>query len=75
MKILNSYILRELRNSFIFSFVILTFILILGNLIKLADLVINKGINLFSVGKLFLLLLPSLFACKYTVNFWLSFFK
>lgn len=65
MKILNSYILKELRNSFIFAFVIFTFILILGNLIKLADLVINKGVSLFSVGKLFLLLLPSLL--NYTV--------
>lgn len=65
MKILNSYILKELRNSFIFAFVIFTFILLLGNLIKLADLVINKGVNLVSVGKLFLLLLPSLL--NYTV--------
>ena len=65
MKILNSYILKELRNSFIFAFVIFTFILILGNLIKLADLVINKGVSLFSVSKLFLLLLPSLL--NYTI--------
>ncbi len=48
-----------------FCFAIFTFILVVGNLVKLADLVINKGVNLLSVGKLFALLLPSLL--NYTI--------
>ncbi|RKY39410.1 MAG: hypothetical protein DRP75_02280 [Candidatus Omnitrophota bacterium] len=65
MRILHSYILKEARNSFILSFIVFTFILITGNLIKLADLVINKGVNILLVGKLFFFLLPSLLT--YTV--------
>lgn len=40
------------------SLVVFTFVLLVGNLIQLADLVINKGINIFSVLKLFFYLIP-----------------
>jgi len=39
---------------------VLTFVMILGNLIKIADLVINKGVDLYSVLKLLLLMIPYL---------------
>ncbi len=39
--------------------------MILGNLIRIADLVINKGVDIFSVSKLFLFMIPSL--VKYTL--------
>ncbi len=61
MKILRKYILKELAGPFLFSFVIFTFAMLTGNIIKLADLVINKGVNLFMVMKLFFYLLPWLF--------------
>lgn len=44
---------------------ILTFVMLLGNLIKIADLVINKGVDVVSVSKLFLFMMPSLI--KYTL--------
>lgn len=65
MKILRSYLLREIMIAFLFSLLIFTFALVAGNLIKLADLVINKGVNLALVGKLFLYLMP--FLLSYTI--------
>lgn len=40
---------------------VLTFIMLLGNLIKITDLVINKGVDIFSVSRLFLSMIPFLF--------------
>ena len=58
MRILRDYILNEFFHSFILSIVVFTFVLLVGNIIKLADLVINKGVDFISVLKLFLYLVP-----------------
>lgn len=60
MKILRNYILKEFLGPFLASLVVLTLIMLLGNLIRLADLIINKGVDLFSIAKLFAFLIPSL---------------
>jgi len=44
---------------------VFTFVLIVGNILKLADLVINKGVDLGNIGKAFILLLP--FILSYTI--------
>lgn len=61
MKTLRNYILREFSMPLLASIFVLTFVMLLGNLIKMANLVINKGVDTTSVGKLFLLLIPYLF--------------
>ncbi|MDD5422364.1 MAG: LptF/LptG family permease [Candidatus Omnitrophota bacterium] len=58
MRILRDYILKEFFHSFFMSIVVFTFVLLVGNIIQLADLVINKGVDMFSVLKLFLYLIP-----------------
>ncbi|OGW83604.1 MAG: hypothetical protein A2987_02950 [Omnitrophica bacterium RIFCSPLOWO2_01_FULL_45_10] len=58
MRILRDYILKEFSHAFLLSIVVFTFILLVGNIIKLADLVINKGVDILSVLKLFLFLVP-----------------
>ncbi|MCA9407362.1 MAG: LptF/LptG family permease [Candidatus Omnitrophica bacterium] len=60
MKIIRSYILKELLLPFCLSLGILTCVFLLGNLIQLANLVINKGVNLGTVGRVFLLYIPVL---------------
>lgn len=60
MKILRNYILRECVIPFILSLGVLTCIFLLGNLIRLANLVINKGISLAAVSRVFLLYVPFL---------------
>jgi lipopolysaccharide export system permease protein len=65
MKILRSYLLKDFVCMFISSIFIFTFVLVAGNLIKLADLVINKGVDIFLVGALFCFLVP--FLLSYTI--------
>ena len=60
MKILRTYILKECIVPFILSLVVLTCVFLLGNLIQLANLVINKGVNPATIGRVFLLYIPVL---------------
>jgi lipopolysaccharide export system permease protein len=60
MKILRSYALRECVLPFILSLSILTCIFLLGNLIQLTNLVVNKGVKLVIIGQVFLLYIPVL---------------
>jgi len=47
------------------ALVVLTFVMLLGNLIKIADLIINKGVDIYHVSKLFLFMIP--FLLTYTL--------
>jgi len=60
MKIIRSYILRECITPFILSLLILTCVFLLGNLIQLTNLVINKGVSLETIGRVFILMIPVL---------------
>lgn len=60
MKILRTYFLKEFIGPLFLALGVLTFVMILGNLVKIADLVINKGVDIYSVSKLFLLMIPYL---------------
>lgn len=60
MRILRNYLFKEFSLPFIFSIAILIFIMLMGTLINLAELVITKGVNFFSVLKLLLLHVPYL---------------
>ena len=60
MKILRNYILKESIVPFFFSLGILTCVFLLGNLIQLANLVVNKGVSLSIIGKVFIFYVPFL---------------
>jgi len=60
MKILRNYILRETILPFFLSLGVLTCVFLLGNLIRLANLIINKGVSISLVGKIFLYYIPFL---------------
>ena len=60
MKILRSYMLRECILPFFLSLGVLTCVFLLGNLIRLANMVINKGVSLALVGHMFILYVPLL---------------
>ncbi|MCK5180859.1 MAG: LptF/LptG family permease, partial [Candidatus Omnitrophica bacterium] len=58
MRIIRSYILRECIIPFFMALVVLTCVFLLGNLIQLTNLVINKGVSIVTVGRAFLLMIP-----------------
>lgn len=60
MKILRNYFLKEFFGPLFLALGVLTFVMILGNLIKIADLVINKGVDIYSVFKLLIFMIPYL---------------
>lgn len=60
MTLLRRYCLRELIYPFLMSLFLVTFIFMVGNLFNLADLLVNKGVSVFDVVKLIILMVPSL---------------
>ena len=60
MKILRTYVLRELLTPFLLSLLFFTFVFLVGSLVKMAELLVNKGVSLFDIGKILLLLVPKL---------------
>jgi len=59
MRILRDYLLREFRGPLLLCMSVLTFLMVLiGNLKRIADLVINKGVDIFSVLQIFIYLTP-----------------
>ncbi|MFH1655208.1 MAG: LptF/LptG family permease, partial [Candidatus Omnitrophota bacterium] len=65
MKLLRNYVIKEALAPFILSLVVLTSIMLLGNLVKMVNLVINKGVDIFLVFKSFVYFIPYLLA--YTI--------
>ena len=60
MKILRNYFLKEFIGPLFLSLAVLLFVMVLGNLVKIADMVIRKGVDISTVSKLFLFMIPYL---------------
>ncbi|MFH1553196.1 MAG: LptF/LptG family permease [Candidatus Omnitrophota bacterium] len=58
MRIITRYLLKELGGPFLASLLISTVILAAGNIMQTADMVMNKGVELIQVVKIFFLFLP-----------------
>lgn len=58
MRILRNYIIKEFFHSFLLSIVVFTFAFLIGNIIQIANLVINKGVSIISVLKLLFFMIP-----------------
>ncbi len=52
MKKIDLYIIKNTTSSFLISFAITTLIMLLGNLIKIYDILFAKGVNLSLMGKI-----------------------
>ena len=58
-KIISRYIFKEIAFPFIIILFVLTFVLLMGKILQIMDLMINKGISTFAIAKLVVFLLPS----------------
>jgi len=58
-KIINKYILKEISVPFFMILFIFTFVLLMGRILQLMDLMINKGVGFSYVAHLILYLMPS----------------
>ena len=59
-KIINRYIFREIATTFIMIFFVMTFVLLMGKMLQIMDLIVNKGIGVLSVIHMIMLVMPSL---------------
>jgi lipopolysaccharide export system permease protein len=58
-RLINRYILREIATAFVMIVFVLTFVLLMGKILQLMDLMINKGIRLTTIAQITLFLMPS----------------
>ncbi|OPY04876.1 MAG: Lipopolysaccharide export system permease protein LptF [Syntrophus sp. PtaB.Bin001] len=59
MKIIHRYLFKEIIQPFGIVLFVLTFVLLMGKILQLMDLMINKGVNFIDIAQLILFLLPS----------------
>lgn len=69
---INRYIVREITVPALLGLVIFTFILILGRLLRLADLVINQGVPMGQIATLFAYLMPTFLVITIPLGFLLG---
>lgn len=71
-KILIRYLVREITIPFFISLLIFTCILFTTRILKLVELVVNKGVSLFSILKMLFFVLPSFFEVTVPMAFLLA---
>ena len=59
IKIIDRYIFKEIALPFIIILFVLTFVLLMGKILQIMDLIINKGISLIFILKIIIFLMPS----------------
>ena len=59
-KIIYRYILKEITHPFILALFVATFVLMMGRILQLMELVINKGVGLWDISKLIFFMMPTL---------------
>ncbi|MCF6178825.1 MAG: LptF/LptG family permease, partial [Geopsychrobacter sp.] len=69
---INRYIFFETLTPTLLGLIVFTFILIMGRLPSLTELVVNKGVPLFSIFKLFSYLLPTFLSITIPLSFLLG---
>jgi lipopolysaccharide export system permease protein len=68
-KIISRYIFKEIAFLSIIILFVLTFVLLMGRILQIMDLMVNKGISFFAIAKLIIFLLPSLFMFTIPIAF------
>jgi lipopolysaccharide export system permease protein len=58
MKIIRNYILKDFLSAFFFALLSLSMVLLLGNIMKISDMVVRKGVNILDAGKILLFFAP-----------------
>lgn len=71
-KIINRYILKEISFPFFMTLFVFTFILLMGKILQLMDLMINKGVSFTDISKLVLFLMPPFLVFTIPVAFLIS---
>jgi len=71
-KIIHLYIFREITTPFLLGFAVFTFVLLTGKLLKLAEMVITKGMPISDILRLIVYMLPSFCVVTIPMSFLLA---
>jgi lipopolysaccharide export system permease protein len=71
-RLINRYILREIAVPFCMILFVLTFVLLMGKILQVMDLMINKGIGFMEIALLMLFLIPSFLVFTIPVSLLIS---
>ena len=58
-KIIDRYIFKEIASPFIIILFVLTFVMLMGKIMQIMDLFVNKGVGFFAIAKIIIFLLPN----------------
>jgi len=72
IKILRNYILKDFFSVFIFSFLLLSMVMLMGNMVQISDMVVRKGVSFFDAAKIFLFFIPYLLGFTIPLSFLLG---
>ncbi len=72
MKLVDRYILRELVPPFILGMFIFTFLLLMSQILRLMELIVNKGVATGTILRLVLYLLPSILVLTVPISVFLA---
>jgi lipopolysaccharide export system permease protein len=73
-KILFRYLCREIATPFLLGLVIFTFILLAARILKLVEMVVNRGVPLLQITQIFLYVTPAFFEVTVPMAFLLALF-
>jgi lipopolysaccharide export system permease protein len=71
-RIVHRYILQEISIPLFMILCVLTFVLLMGRILQLMDLMINKGVAVTDIGRLILYLMPSFLTITIPVSLLIS---
>jgi lipopolysaccharide export system permease protein len=72
MKIIDRYLLRELIPPFFLGILIFTFVLLMSQILRLMELIVNKGVPLLTVSELIANLMPSILVLTIPMSVFLT---
>jgi len=72
MKIIDRYLLRELIPPFLLGILIFSFVLLMSQILRLMELIVNKGVSLTTVLKMIAFLLPSILVLTVPMSVFLT---
>ncbi len=72
MSMINRYLQREILLPFFYALVVLVFILLLGQLFKIVNMVVSEGVRVWDVGRLVLALIPQIMTMALPISFFFA---
>jgi len=72
MKIVNRYLQLEILQPFLFALGVVVFILLLGQLFKMVNMVVSEGVGLFDVALIMLAMIPQMLTLALPIAFFFA---